>query len=85
MRIVRTQMFINNFEKLPKEIKQETKQSIRFLVDNLFHPSLRAKKIKGSKDIWEASITMKYRFTFKIESDVYVLRNIGTHSILKNP
>lgn len=85
MKIVRTDIFIDSFEKLPEEIKQKTKQSVRFLADNLFHPSLRAKKIKGSKDIWEASITMKYRFSFKIEDDAYVLRKIGTHKILQNP
>lgn len=85
MRIIRTDTFIANFEKLPEEVKRKTKQSIKFLADNLFHPSLRAKKIKGSRGIWEASVTMKYRFTFQIKTDTYILRKIGTHDILQNP
>ena len=85
MRIIRTQRFIDDFENLPRDTKEKTKQSIRLLVSNLFHPSLRTKKIKGSRNIWEASITMKYRLTFKIEDTAYILRRVGTHRILQNP
>jgi mRNA-degrading endonuclease YafQ of YafQ-DinJ toxin-antitoxin module len=51
----------------------------------MFHPSFRTKKIKGLKRtlIWEASLTMNYRFTFQIaEDDTIIFRNIGRHSIL---
>ena len=41
--------------------------------------------MKGHQEIWEGRITRKYRFTFCIKNDVYILRNIGTHDILQKP
>jgi len=56
---------------------------LRLLAENFYHPSLRAKKIKGRRDeMYEASITMNYRILFQIEDDTYLLRRIGTHDIL---
>lgn len=49
------------------------------------HPSLRVKKIKGRKDIWEMSITINYRLTFEIHESSVLLRKIGTHNILETP
>ena len=35
--------------------------------------------------IWEARVTKGYRLTFEIVDDVYLLRRVGTHDILKKP
>jgi len=48
----------------------------------MLHPSVRVKKIQGTHDRWEGSVTMKYRFTFHFEADTVVFRSIGTHAIL---
>ncbi|WP_245561105.1 hypothetical protein [Desulfoscipio gibsoniae] len=54
--------------------------------DNIYHPSLRVKRIQGTKRIWEASATMGLRITFDWEEDVITLRNCGEHDkTLKNP
>ena len=53
----------------------------RFL-QNMSHRSLRVKRIQGTKNQWEGSVTMKYRFTFELSADVVVFRRIGTHDIL---
>ena len=53
--------------------------------EKLRHPSLRLKKIKGHPTIWEGRITESYRFTFQIAGEIYLLRRIGTHDILKTP
>lgn len=37
------------------------------------------------RNIWEGRVTGGYRFTFQIEGDVYILRKVGTHDILKKP
>jgi len=47
------------------------------------HPSLRIKRIQGTKNRWEGSVTMKYRFTFEFLKDEVLFRTIGTHDILK--
>ncbi len=85
MRVIRTDLFKKDFQKLPEEIKRKTEQSLRFLVQNIRHPSLRVRTMEGVRDIWEASVTMQYRFTFEIYKEADTLRRIGTHDILKRP
>lgn len=79
-----------NYQVLPSSIQKRVDKAIRFLaskqVNKPFHPSLRAKRIKGTADIWEASVTMKYRLTFQIHEDTLYLRVVGDHDpTLKNP
>lgn len=85
MNIIRTDPFKKDFKRLPKEIKRKTERSLRFLIENIQHPSLRVKKMEGVRDIWEASVTIQYRFTFEIRENDIILRRIGTHDILKRP
>ncbi|MBU4299479.1 hypothetical protein KJ636_05570 [Patescibacteria group bacterium] len=50
------------------------------------HPSLRTKKVQGSKDIWEGRITKDIRFTFQMSGDTYIFRRIGKHDeVLRKP
>ena len=74
--------FKKQYQALPKDIQQTFNEKLRLFLEDTSHPSLRVKKIQGTKDIWEASITMKYRFTFHFEADAVIFRAIGTHDIL---
>jgi mRNA-degrading endonuclease YafQ of YafQ-DinJ toxin-antitoxin module len=90
MRVVFSQTFQANYQALPSDIQKRVDKAIRFLASKEgskpFHPSLRARRIKGTADIWEASVTMKYRLTFQIHEDVLYLRVVGDHDpTLKNP
>jgi len=50
------------------------------------HPSLRTKKIKGSKDIFECSASMGIRITWQYQNHDILLRAVGEHDMtLKNP
>ena len=84
---VRSYQFANTFKKkykaLPKEIQNTFNKKLTIFLDNINHPSLRVKKIQGTKDRWEGSITMKYRFTFEFSEDTLIFRTIGTYDILK--
>ena len=42
-----------------------------FLLRDLHHPSLRAKKYDEARDLWQARVTKGWRFYFKIVGDVY--------------
>ena len=75
--------FQDDYRTLPAEIQRRFDKAIRLLAANPRHPSLRVKKMKGTAGIWEASVTMSYRFTFNWEADVITLRRIGTHSIVE--
>lgn len=80
MKIQTTKPFDEDYEALPKEIKKRVDKQLALLLDNPRHPSLRLKKLKGVKDIWEGRITKDYRFTFQIAGDTYILRRIGKHA-----
>ena len=85
MKVRYTRLFLKQYGKLPNRIQEEFDEKLELLLGDLRYPSLRTKKVKGHTNIWEASITMDYRFTFKIEGDVLILRKIGTHNILQSP
>ena len=80
-----TEQFEESLAAQPDEIADLFEKKLEIFLTNIFHPSFRTKKIKGLKRtiIWEASLTMNYRFTFQIgENDTIIFRNIGKHSIL---
>jgi mRNA interferase RelE/StbE len=83
---VKTYQFSRRFKKgyqgLPKEIQEAFDHKLPLFLNDMSHPSLRVKRIQGTKDRWEGSITMKYRFTFEISEDNVIFRAVGTHDIL---
>lgn len=81
MRFSRTDSFKRSYKKLPKFVQRKTDRILLTLGKDLRHPSIRAKKIRGTKEIWEGRIDRFYRFTFEIKGDEMILRNIGRHEI----
>ena len=74
--------FKKEYQKLPKEIQSTFDKKLVLLMENMAHPSLRVKRIQGTSDRWEGSVTMKYRFTFEWISSTLFFRAIGTYDIL---
>jgi mRNA-degrading endonuclease RelE of RelBE toxin-antitoxin system len=74
--------FKKEFKKLPQNIQKSFYEKLALLLQNVLHPSLRVKRIQGTKNKWEGSVTMKYRFTFELIEDTIIFRAIGTHDIL---
>lgn len=85
MRLLFTKNFIRNYRKLPQEIQKAVDKQLELLLTNAQHASLAIKKMNDPRDIWEARGTLAYRFTFQIEGDIYILRKVGSHDILKKP
>ena len=77
-----TRSFKKDYRGLPKEIQRAFDEKLARFLQNMSHRSLRVKRIQGTKNQWEGSVTMKYRFTFELSADVVVFRRIGTHDIL---
>jgi mRNA-degrading endonuclease RelE of RelBE toxin-antitoxin system len=75
--------FKKEYDNLPKEIQKAFDEKLSLFLKQTSHPSLRVKRIQGTKNRWEGSITMKYRFTFEFLKDGVLFRAIGTHDILK--
>ena len=86
MNIYFSDLFLDSVKRLPIDVKKVLKKKLDLLADNPKHPSLRTKKIKGSEDIFEASINMDIRMTWEFYEDGILLRNIGKHDkTLNNP
>ena len=85
MRLLTTKSFDEDYAALSDTIKKLADRKLHIFLKNPRHPSLRIKKMEGSGDIWEGRITKSCRFTFQTEGDVYILRRIGAHDILRTP
>ena len=75
--------FKKEYNRLPKKIQKAFNDKLPLFLKEISHPSLRIKRIQGTKNRWEGSVTMKYRFTFEFLKDEVLFRTIGTHDILK--
>ncbi len=64
---------------LPVNVRKAFAKQLRFLLANLRHPSLHAKKYDETTDVWQARVTKSWRFYFKIEGDEYVIISIIPH------
>jgi mRNA-degrading endonuclease RelE of RelBE toxin-antitoxin system len=79
-----TRTFDKSFSALPAKIRKRALDKLGLYENDRRHPSLRVKKMEGAPDIWEISVTKEYRITFQQEGNVVLLRNIGSHDILKH-
>ena len=77
MTIYFSDLFLENVNYLPVEANKALKKKLDLLIDNPKHPSLRTNKIKETEDIFEASINMDIRITWKFYENGILLRNIG--------
>lgn len=79
MRAAFARRFIRQYVALSEERKTKFDKQLGFLLSNLRHPSLRAKKYDEARDIWQARLDENYRFYFRIEGDTYRLLSIILH------
>lgn len=74
--------FKKEYNRLPQKIQKTFDEKFDLFLNNMSHPSLRAKQIPGTKNRWEGSVTKNYRFTFEFTGNSVTFRRIGTHDIL---
>ena len=63
----------------PPIVKKAFHKQVGFLIENLQHPSLRAKKFDEANDIWQARVNRDWRFYFLIQDDTYLILDIIPH------
>lgn len=79
-----TERFKKNFKKLSENEKRMVKNKLEILKLNPLHPSLRSKRIKGVKDLFECSVNMDLRIIWYYEGNkIIVLLDIGHHNVLE--
>ena len=79
MRLDYSPQFLKNWDRTPPRVQKLFEKQVQFLLENLRHPSLRAKKYDEARDIWQARVDRAWRFYFQIRGDTYYLLNITPH------
>ena len=86
MRILAYERFRRSYQHLPPQIQRKVDKQLKLLIENLRHPSLQVKRIKGTTTLWEARVDLHYRMTFEIIGDAVYVRVVGNHDeVLKHP
>jgi len=79
MKLYPTAHFVREYNKLPQPLQKKTDKAMRFLLQNLRHSSLKAKKYDEKRGIWQARVTRNYRFYFVIKGNAYILLEVKLH------
>jgi len=66
-------------ENAPAAVRKAFFKQVKFLAQNLHHPSLRAKKYDESQDLWQARVDKDWRFYFTIIDDTYHILKLIPH------
>ena len=74
-----SERFVRSYESAPLQVQQAFDRKLAFLLQNLRHPSLQAKKYDEARDIWQAWVNGGWRFYFQILKDRYLLLEIRPH------
>ena len=74
-----TATFVRSFRSAPRSVQKAFDKQSRLLLQNMRHPSLRAKKYDEAKNLWQARVNASWRFYFKIVGDTYIIEDIIPH------
>jgi mRNA-degrading endonuclease RelE of RelBE toxin-antitoxin system len=86
MGFVLTERFHRAYRSLTAKEQERVQNALRRMSEDLRHPGLRVKRIRGTQGIWEARVSRALRLTFEVEGENIVLRNVGGHdATLKKP
>lgn len=79
MRANATRRFARELDAAPAAVQRAFEKQLAYLLRELRHPSLQAKKYDETRGLWQARVTLAWRFYFTIEGDTYILRTIRAH------
>jgi len=86
MEFIFTERFKKSYRKLSKDEQKTLHKKLTLMGKNPHHPSLRTKKVQGTNDIFECSVTISIRMTWQYDDGSILLRVVGNHDeVLKNP
>jgi plasmid maintenance system killer protein len=79
MQIVLSQRALDSLSVAPPNVRRAFEKQLRFLLNSLLHPSLRAKKYDESAGLWQARVNRNWRFYFTIGGDTYIIEDVIAH------
>ena len=79
MKVVVSNRAIEALGDAPPNVRRAFDKQLRFLADNLHHPSLHAKKYDEARDLWQGRVNLDWRFYFTIINDTYRIEDVIPH------
>lgn len=79
MKIRLSESAISQYKTLSPSLQKKADKQFEYLMDDIRHPSLHAKKYKGHDDLWQARIDKDWRFYFFIVSPHYIIVSVIKH------
>ncbi len=79
MKLAFTERFKRSYDDAPETVRRAFDRRIAFLLADIRHPSLRAKKYDETRAIWQARVNRDWRFYFTIENDIISLLDMISH------
>jgi mRNA interferase RelE/StbE len=79
MKVVYAPYFKKTYLLISAITQKKFEKQISYLIRDIRHPSLRAKKFDETSGIWQARVDKDYRFYFLIKGDTYTLLEIKKH------
>ena len=76
--------FWRAYEPLAPSVKARARLAYQVFAKSPEHPSLRFKKLQGSRDIWSVRVTEQYRVVGMRSADTIEWIWIGTHNEFDN-
>ena len=76
--------FWARYHRLPEKVRQQARVSHRLFLQDPGHPSLRFKKLGGTRDFWSVRIGDQYRAVGRRAGDTIDWFWIGTHNDFDN-
>jgi hypothetical protein len=74
-----TNKALSSYLAAPTAVQKAFDKQTALLLQNLRYPSLRAKKIDETNDVWQARINQDWRFLFQIVGDTYIILDLFPH------
>lgn len=68
-----------DYDVLLPALRRAADKQFGFLIKDIRHPSLHAKKYDEARDVWQARINKSWRFYFQITEDIYWIVRIIPH------
>ena len=79
MKLVYSERFLEALRDAPSPVQQAFLKQSQFLLRDIRHPSLRAKKYDEALGLWQARVNRNWRFYITIEGNEYRMQAITTH------
>jgi len=74
-----TDKAIVQYNALPKNLQKKADKQFEYLISDIRHPLLHAKKYQGQTDIWQGRIDQNWRFYFHIVAPNYIIVSMISH------